>query len=66
MTDIVNTLRQRYRLDPIIQDAADEIENLLSDVDFMMFLLGLTDNDPAKPDDTAGHPEGAGEGAFSD
>lgn len=58
MTDLVKTLRKRYPLDPTIQDAADEIENLRSDVDFFMFLLGLTDADPAKPDDTAGHPEG--------
>lgn len=42
-----------------IDDAIAEIENLRCDVDFFMFLLGLTDNDPAKPDDTDGHPEGA-------
>ena len=60
MTDIVDTLRQRYRLDPIIQDAANEIENLRSDVDFFIHLLGLLPNDnPTDTDDTDGHPEGA-------
>ena len=65
MTDIVDTLRQRYRLDPIIQDAANEIENLRSDVDFFIHLLGLLPNDnPTDTDDTAGHPEGSGQGAL--
>lgn len=60
MTDILDTLRQRYRLDPVIQDAADEIENLRSDVDFFIHLLGLLPNDnPTDTDDTDGHPEGA-------
>jgi hypothetical protein len=59
MTDIVDTLRQRYRLDPLIQDAADEIENLRCDVDFFMFLLGLTNDDPTDANDTDGHPEGS-------
>jgi hypothetical protein len=60
MTDIVDTLRQRYRFDPIIQDAADEIENLRSDVDFFIHLLGLLPNDnPTDTDDTDGHSEGA-------
>ena len=60
MTDIVDTLRQRYRFDPIIQDAANEIENLRSDVDFFIHLLGLLPNDnPTDTDDTDGYPEGA-------
>ena len=60
MTDIVDTLRQRYRFDPIIQDAANEIENLRSDVEFFIHLLGLLPNDnPTDTDDTDGHPEGA-------
>jgi hypothetical protein len=59
MTDILETLRKRYPLDPTIQAAADEIENLRSDVDFFMFLLGLTNDDPTDADDTNGHPEGS-------
>jgi hypothetical protein len=60
MTDILDTLRQRYRLDPVIQDAANEIENLRSDVDFFIHLLGLLPNDnPTDTDDTDGHPKGA-------
>lgn len=60
MTDLVDTLRQRYRLDPIIQDAANEIENLRSDVEFFIHLLGLLPNDnPTDTNDTDGHPEGA-------
>jgi hypothetical protein len=60
MTDIVDTLRQRYRFDPIIQDAANEIENLRSDVDFFIHLLGLLPNDnPTDTNDTDGHPERA-------
>lgn len=60
MTDILDTLRQRYRLDPVIQDAADEIENLRSDVDFFIHLLGLLPNDnPTDTDDTDGHSKGA-------
>jgi len=59
MTDILETLRKRYPLDPTIQDAADEIENLRSDVDFFMFLLGLTNDDPTDANDTDGHPEGS-------
>ena len=59
MTDILETLRKRYPLDPTIQAAADEIENLRSDVDFFMFLLGLTNDDPTDANDTDGHPEGS-------
>jgi hypothetical protein len=59
MTDILETLRKRYPLDPTIQAAADEIENLRSDVDFFMFLLGLTNDDPTDANDTNGHPEGS-------
>jgi len=59
MTDILETLRKRYPLDPTIQDAADEIENLRSDVDFFMFLLGLTNDDPTDANDTNGHPKGS-------
>ena len=59
MTDILETLRKRYPLDPTIQDAADEIENLRSDVDFFMFLLGLTNDDPTDANDTDGHSEGS-------
>ena len=59
MTDILETLRKRYPLDSTIQDAADEIENLRSDVDFFMFLLGLTNDDPTHANDTDGHPEGS-------
>jgi len=67
MTDILDTLRQRYRLDPVIQDAADEIENLRSDVDFFIHLLGLLPNDnPTDTDDTDGHPEGFRESALCD
>jgi hypothetical protein len=67
MTDIVDTLRQRYRFDPIIQDAADEIENLRSDVDFFIHLLGLLPNDnPTDANDTNGHPEGFRESALCD
>ena len=59
MTDILETLRKRYPLDPTIQAAADEIENLRSDVDFFMFLLGLTNDDPTDANDTNGHPKGS-------
>jgi hypothetical protein len=59
MTDILETLRKRYPLDPTIQAAADEIENLRSDVDFFMFLLGLTNDDPTDANDTDGHPKGS-------
>jgi hypothetical protein len=59
MTDILETLRKRYSLDPTIQAAADEIENLRSDVDFFMFLLGLTNDDPTDANDTNGHPKGS-------
>lgn len=32
--DIVETLRERYRLDPTVQEAADEIERLREQVEF--------------------------------
>jgi len=66
MTDILKRLRETRTgktTSPdwpygLLLDAADEIENLRSDVDFFMFLLGLTNDDPTDANDTNGHPKG--------
>lgn len=68
MTDILERLRETRTgktTSPdwpygLLQDAADEIENLRSDVEFFIHLLGLLPNDnPTDTNDTDGHPEGA-------
>jgi len=62
MTDILDTLRQRYRLDPVIQDAADEIEQLRFDVNLLSMIVSVLegkDDNPTDTDDTDGHPKGA-------
>jgi hypothetical protein len=69
MTDILERLRETRTgktTSPdwpygLLLDAADEIEGLRNDVDFLLFLLEIGgDNDnPTDADDTNGHPEGA-------
>ena len=69
MTDILDTLRQRYRLDPVIQDAADEIEQLRFDVNLLSMIVSVLegkDDNPTDTDDTDGHPKGFRESAFCD
>ena len=39
--DIVETLRERYRLDPTVQEAADEIERLRQQNAILEIELGL-------------------------
>jgi hypothetical protein len=69
MTDILDTLRQRYRLDPVIQDAADEIEQLRFDVNLLSIIVSVLegkDDNPTDTDDTDGHPKGFRESALCD
>lgn len=67
--DIVDRLKSSHSLlgDPLHRDAWEEIEGLRADVKFLLVLLELKDeDDAARANDTAGHPEGTGKGALSD
>lgn len=61
--DIVDKLKDSYAFlgDPLHREAWEEIESLRSDVELLMFMLGIgeVNDDTTDADDTDGHPEGA-------
>ena len=62
--DIVDKLKDSYAFlgDPLHREAYEEIEQLRSDVELLMFILGIgeVNDDTTDADDTAGYSEGIG------
>jgi hypothetical protein len=62
--DIVDKLKSSHSLlgDPLHREAWEEIESLRSDVELLMFMLGIGDvnDDTTDAHDTAGYSEGIG------
>jgi hypothetical protein len=62
--DIVDKLKDSYSFlgDPLHRQAWEEIESLRSDVELLMFMLGIgeVNDDTTDAHDTDGHPEGIG------
>ena len=67
--DIVDKLKSSHSLlgDPLHREAWEEIEQLRFDVDLLTLIVSVLeseDDNPTDADDTAGHPEGSGQGAL--